>query len=55
VRIALELGTDQTRREAVRSRILERKHLLYENAGAVRDLEEFLRVAVRGTEAVPGN
>jgi predicted O-linked N-acetylglucosamine transferase (SPINDLY family) len=46
VQIALGLGMDQARREHVRSAILSRKHLLYEDAAAVRQLERFLRDAV---------
>jgi predicted O-linked N-acetylglucosamine transferase (SPINDLY family) len=52
VRIALRLGQDREWRDEVRARILARKHLLYEDAGAVRELEQFLlraleRVRVR--------
>jgi predicted O-linked N-acetylglucosamine transferase (SPINDLY family) len=46
VRIAVRLGTDPTERQRVRARILDRKHLLYENRAAVRELEEFLLAAV---------
>jgi len=46
VRIAVRLGTDPAERQRVRARILERKHLLYENRAAVRELEEFLLAAV---------
>jgi predicted O-linked N-acetylglucosamine transferase (SPINDLY family) len=42
VRIALRLGTDAARRAEMRGRIRERKHLLYEDAEAVRQLEAFL-------------
>jgi predicted O-linked N-acetylglucosamine transferase (SPINDLY family) len=46
VQIALRLGTDRDWREQVRSAILSRKHLLYEDATAVRQLESFLQSAV---------
>jgi predicted O-linked N-acetylglucosamine transferase (SPINDLY family) len=42
VAIALRLGTDPAYRADVRGRILSRKHLIYANAGAVRELECFL-------------
>jgi predicted O-linked N-acetylglucosamine transferase (SPINDLY family) len=42
VRIALRLGTDRDWREEVKGRILARKHLLYEDRDAVRELESFL-------------
>jgi predicted O-linked N-acetylglucosamine transferase (SPINDLY family) len=46
VQITLRLGTDPAWREQVRQRIWERKYLLYEDAQAVRCLEEFLMAAV---------
>ena len=46
VRIAVELATEPTRRDRVRSLILARKHLLYEDAEAVRELEQFFLGAV---------
>jgi predicted O-linked N-acetylglucosamine transferase (SPINDLY family) len=46
VRLALRLGTDAAWRAELRGRIRERKHLLYEDAEAVRQLEGFLIEAV---------
>jgi predicted O-linked N-acetylglucosamine transferase (SPINDLY family) len=45
VQIALRLGMDRDWRARVRAAILSRKHLLYEDAAAVRQLEQFLRDA----------
>lgn len=50
-RIALRLGTDRAWRDSVRSRILDRKHLLYEDGAAVRELERFFLEAVARTRA----
>jgi predicted O-linked N-acetylglucosamine transferase (SPINDLY family) len=47
VQIALRLGTDPVWRADVSARILERKHLLYEDTQAVRQLEQFLAAAIR--------
>jgi predicted O-linked N-acetylglucosamine transferase (SPINDLY family) len=46
IQTALRLGMDPAWREHVRAEILSRKHLLYEDAAAVRQLEQFLRDAV---------
>jgi predicted O-linked N-acetylglucosamine transferase (SPINDLY family) len=46
VRIALRLGTDPAWRDHVRAAILSRKHTLYEDLAAVRQLEQFFRGAV---------
>jgi protein O-GlcNAc transferase len=46
VRIALRLGLDPAWREHVRTEILARKHRLYEDGEAVRELEEFFLGAV---------
>jgi predicted O-linked N-acetylglucosamine transferase (SPINDLY family) len=46
VRIALRLGNDAAWRKDVRGRIRERKHRLYEDIEAVRQLEGFLIEAV---------
>jgi predicted O-linked N-acetylglucosamine transferase (SPINDLY family) len=46
VRIALRLGTDPDWRAEMRDRIRAREYLLYEDAQAVRPLEEFLIAAV---------
>jgi protein O-GlcNAc transferase len=51
VRIAVGLGTDLAWRNEVRSRILDRKHVLYENEAAVRELEGFLADAVQAARA----
>jgi predicted O-linked N-acetylglucosamine transferase (SPINDLY family) len=54
VRIALRLGTDAAWRAELRDRIRTQKHLLYEDAQAVRQLEEFLVNAVdRARSGVP--
>ena len=45
VRIALELGTDPALRDQVRAGILARKHRLFEDIEAVRQLEQFFRRA----------
>jgi predicted O-linked N-acetylglucosamine transferase (SPINDLY family) len=39
--LALRIGTDRAYRETLRSRILSRSHVLYENLQGVRDLEQF--------------
>jgi predicted O-linked N-acetylglucosamine transferase (SPINDLY family) len=44
---AARLGADPERREAVRAEILGRNHELYEDAGAVRELEAFFERALR--------
>jgi predicted O-linked N-acetylglucosamine transferase (SPINDLY family) len=44
---ALKLGRDKTYRELVREKILTRNSVLYENADAVRGLEEFFREATK--------
>jgi predicted O-linked N-acetylglucosamine transferase (SPINDLY family) len=54
VRIALRLGTDAEFREEMRGLIRERKHRLYEDAQAVRQLEEFLVAAVEQARAGTG-
>ena len=46
VELALRLGTDRAWRAEVRGRLLARKHLLYDRAEAVRELERFFEVAV---------
>jgi predicted O-linked N-acetylglucosamine transferase (SPINDLY family) len=51
VTIALRLGTEPAWREQVRGQILERKHQLFEDAEAVRQLERFLRGAVARVQA----
>jgi predicted O-linked N-acetylglucosamine transferase (SPINDLY family) len=54
VRIALRLGTDAAWRAEMRDRIRAQKHSLYEDAQAVRQLEEFLIKAVdRARAGVP--
>jgi predicted O-linked N-acetylglucosamine transferase (SPINDLY family) len=53
VRIALRLGTDPARRDEVRGRILARKHMIYEDEEAVRELERFLLDAVEKSRAAP--
>ncbi len=47
VTIAVRLACDRAWREQVRSRILAAKHVLFENSGAVRELERFFMEAVR--------
>jgi predicted O-linked N-acetylglucosamine transferase (SPINDLY family) len=47
VKIAVRLATDHAWREDVRSRILASNHVLFENAGAVCELEEFFIEAVQ--------
>jgi predicted O-linked N-acetylglucosamine transferase (SPINDLY family) len=47
VRIALRLGTDPSWRGQVSARILARKHRLFEDAEAVRELEQFLLAVAR--------
>jgi predicted O-linked N-acetylglucosamine transferase (SPINDLY family) len=47
VAIALRLGQDKAWREHVRGEILAHKHLLYEDAGVVRELERFFEDAVQ--------
>ena len=47
VRIALELGRDPARRAEVASRIADRAEILFDDADAVRGLEEFLIEAVK--------
>ena len=49
IRIALRLGMDRAWRDSIRSKILEREHLLYENGAAVRELEQFFLKAVNGS------
>jgi predicted O-linked N-acetylglucosamine transferase (SPINDLY family) len=51
VRIALRLGTDRPWRDSVRSRILDRKHLLYEDDAAVQELERFFLEATTAHHA----
>lgn len=46
VRIALRLGMDPEWRQEIREQILARKHVLYDNQNAVRELETFLKQAV---------
>ena len=41
VDIALELGKNQNYRNSIKEKILSANHVLYENLGAVRELEEF--------------
>jgi hypothetical protein len=48
---AARLGTDRAFRDSIRSRLLDRKHLLYEDAAAVRELGHFLAEAVGRTRA----
>jgi predicted O-linked N-acetylglucosamine transferase (SPINDLY family) len=47
VKIAVRLASDRAWRDDVRSRILASNHVLFENAGAVRELEEFFIEAVQ--------
>jgi predicted O-linked N-acetylglucosamine transferase (SPINDLY family) len=42
IAIATRLGTDRAFNRSVRDKILAANHVLYENAGALRDLEQFL-------------
>jgi predicted O-linked N-acetylglucosamine transferase (SPINDLY family) len=51
VQIALRLGMDPAWRDHVRGEILRRKHLLFEDAAAVRQLESFLHGAVERARA----
>jgi predicted O-linked N-acetylglucosamine transferase (SPINDLY family) len=53
VQIALGLGMDRARRAHVRTAILSRKPLLYEDAAAVRQLERFLQDAVERARTGP--
>ncbi|HYV39320.1 MAG TPA: tetratricopeptide repeat protein [Gemmataceae bacterium] len=46
VKIALRLGTDADYREAMRRRITDANHLIYENSEGIRELEVFLQKAV---------
>jgi predicted O-linked N-acetylglucosamine transferase (SPINDLY family) len=46
VEIAIRLGTDPTFRKRIHKQILERKHFLFENQGAVTELSHFLQGAV---------
>ena len=46
VQIAIRLGKDPAWRQEIRQRILEQKHLLYDNEQAVQELEQFLIQAV---------
>ena len=46
VEVAVRLGTDPAWRQEIRQRILEQKHLLYDNELAVQELEQFLIQAV---------
>jgi predicted O-linked N-acetylglucosamine transferase (SPINDLY family) len=41
VRLAVRLGKDSAWRASLRTRILAANHVLFENAGAVRELEQF--------------
>ena len=47
VRIALEMGRNPARRAEVAGRISERADILFDDADAVRGLEEFLIEAVK--------
>jgi predicted O-linked N-acetylglucosamine transferase (SPINDLY family) len=55
VRIALRLGMDPTWRDQVHSRILARKHMLYEDAEAVRELERFFLGTVGRSRGASGS
>jgi protein O-GlcNAc transferase len=50
---AVRLGTDAAYREALRARILETNHTLYEDAASLRELEQFLVNAVEATRPPP--
>jgi predicted O-linked N-acetylglucosamine transferase (SPINDLY family) len=47
IQLALRLGTDRAFRDSVRQKILSANSVLYENAPAVRGLEEFFKQAAR--------
>jgi protein O-GlcNAc transferase len=47
VRLAIELGTDRARREAIRAKIRETSGVLFEDFQAVRDLGHFLQSIAR--------
>jgi protein O-GlcNAc transferase len=49
VRLALELGSDPSRREALRAKILDASGVLFEDFQAVRDLGHFLESVVPGS------
>lgn len=51
VRLALELGTDPAKREAVRERILESGDRIFGDREAIRELERFLRDAVTAAQS----
>ena len=53
VRIALRLGTDRAWREQVRSRIRNARTVLFENAGVLRELEQFFVEAVQQAQGRP--
>jgi predicted O-linked N-acetylglucosamine transferase (SPINDLY family) len=48
VRLAIELGTDRARREAIRAKIDEASGVLFEDFQAVRELGHFLESVARG-------
>lgn len=52
VRIAVRLANDRPWRDQIRDRILAAKHVLFENAAAVRELEYFLKCAVQESRAL---
>lgn len=43
-------GTDRAFNRSVREKILAANHVLYENTGAVRDLESFLESVVKRSQ-----
>lgn len=49
VRIAVELGTDRSKRDALSRRILEANNCLFQNPQVVREFERFFRVAIEQT------
>ena len=52
---AVRLGAHSGYRQLITGRILSRNAVLYENAGAVRELEQFLVEAVENAKASPTN
>jgi len=51
INIAVDLGTNRSRREEVSSKILSSNHLLFEDIDAVRELEVFFKNAVQAAQA----
>lgn len=52
VRIAVRLANDRAWRDQIQNRILAAKHVLFENAGAIRELECFFKNAVHESRAL---